>query len=189
MNNTDRRNFLKRACAAGGCFCGFSSLAFSSGNNAESPVSTQEEDKRLLLVQEYLGGLLLNLQESLTEEESRKAIKQLARVHYAYLNMDEFLKPYENNLEGFIGMIEKEWGWNITWDKSAGTIVADENKPNCVCPMINHKTGIKPGALCYCSEGFSELMFSTVVGHPVKAEVIASVHRGAPTCKYQIHLS
>jgi hypothetical protein len=100
--------------------------------------------------------------------------------------MVEFLKPYNNNLEGFIGFIEKEWGWKMTYDKSTQIIIADENKNNCVCPMINHKTGIKPGALCYCSEGFSELMFTNVIGKPVTASVISSIHRGDKSCKYKI---
>lgn len=43
--------------------------------------------------------------------------------------------------------------------------------------------------LCYCSEGFAELMFSKVVGHPVKAEVIRSIHRGAASCAYQIDIN
>lgn len=185
-----RKEFFRKACVTGACFCGFSSLAFSANNNTEpSSSSSEEEDKRLTLVQEYLGGLLLNMQENLTEEENRKAIKELALVHYKQLNMDEFLKPYENNLDSFIGFIEKEWGWKVTYDKTTQIILADENKSYCVCPMINQKSGIKPGALCYCSEGFAEKMFSTVAGHPVKATVISSIHRGNDRCKYEIRLS
>ncbi|HLP15676.1 MAG TPA: hypothetical protein VK470_05425, partial [Bacteroidota bacterium] len=86
-----RKEFFKKACLTGACFCGFSSLAFSANNNTEPSASGEEEDKRLTLVQEYLGGLLVNMQANLSEEENRKAIKQLARVHYAQLNMDEFL--------------------------------------------------------------------------------------------------
>jgi hypothetical protein len=181
-----RKDFFKKACLTGACFCGFSSLAFSASDSTGPFAPTEEEDKRLTLVQEYLGRLLLNMQENLTNEENRKTIKQLACVHYAQLNMVEFLKPYNNNLEGFIGFIEKEWGWKMTYDKSTQIIIADENKNNCVCPMINHKTGIKPGALCYCSEGFSELMFTNVIGKPVTASVISSIHRGDKSCKYKI---
>lgn len=186
---TNRRQFIEKTCLTGACFCGFSSLAFSAENRPESFISTEEEYKRLTLVQEYLGGLLLNMQENLTEDENRTAIKQLATVHYAQLNMDEFLKPYENNLDGFITFIGKEWGWKVTYDKSTQIILADESKNNCVCPMISHKTGIKPEALCYCSEGFSERMFSKVIGKSVKATVVSSIHRGDPTCKYQIELT
>lgn len=183
----NRRSFFKKACLSGACFCGFSSLVFSSNNKLS--VSSQEEDKRLALVQEYLGELLLNMQANLSEEENQKAIKQLAQIHYAKLNMDEFLMPYENKIDAFIEFIGKEWGWKVTYDKSTQTIVADENKRECVCPMINHKTGIKPGALCYCSEGFSEKMFSKVAGRIATAKVISSIHRGNDRCRYEIKLS
>jgi predicted hydrocarbon binding protein len=64
--------------------------------------------------------------------------------------------------------------------------IADENKTKCVCPMVNKEKGVRSSILCYCSEGFAEKMFSTVVGHPVKAKVISSIHRGNNRCKYQI---
>ncbi len=43
-------------------------------------------------------------------------------------------------------------------------------------------------ALCYCSEGFAERMFSIVQGSPVQAIVASSVQRGDPTCVYRIEL-
>jgi hypothetical protein len=184
-----RKEFFKKACLTGACMCGFGSLVLSAKNSSGPSALSEDEDKRLTLVQEYLGGLLLNMQENLDEEENRKNIKQLAQVHYKQLNMDEFLKPYQNNLDGFISFIEKEWGWKITYNKSTQMIIADENKSYCVCPMINHKAGIKVAALCYCSEGFAETMFSKVIGHKVNAKVISSIQRGNDRCKYEISLS
>jgi len=185
----DRKDFFKKACLTGACMCGFGSLVLSAKNSSEPSALSEEEDKRLTLVQEYLVGLLLNMQENLSEEENRKNIKKLAQVHYKQLNMDEFLKPYENNLDGFIGFLEKEWNWKISYDRSSQILIADENKSYCVCPMINQKTGIKAAALCYCSEGFAELMFSKVIGHKVDAKVISSIQRGNDRCKYQIEIA
>lgn len=169
--------------------CGFGSLVLSAKNSTEPSASSEEENKRLLLVQEYLGVLLNNLQDNLDAEENRTIIKQLAQVHYKELNMDEFLKPYKNNLSEFIDFIEKEWDWKVTHNKSAQLLIADENKNFCVCPMINQKAGIRVPALCFCSEGFAEMMFSFVVGHKVKAKVISSIQRGNDRCKYQIELA
>lgn len=186
-----RKDFFKKACLSSACLCGFGPMVFSATMDNREPLSssTEEEDKRLALVQEYLGGLLLNMQENLDEDANRKAIKNLAQVHYKQLNMDEFLKPYENNLDGFMVFIEKEWGWKVTYHKETQLLIADENKSYCVCPMINQQSGIKAAALCYCSEGFAETMFSKVVGHKVNAKVISSIHRGNERCKYEIKLS
>jgi len=48
--------------------------------------------------------------------------------------------------------------------------------------------GLKSTLLCDCSEGFAEKLFSAVVGKPVKAEVVASIQRGAKSCRYRISL-
>lgn len=184
-----RRSFLKQVCLSGACFCGFSSLAFSSHGMPKTSSTAEPDDSRLKLVQEYFGKLLLNIQQNLPENHKRKIIKELSQVHYDNLNMNSVLKPYENNLPNFLNFLEKEWNWKITYNQESKTIIADENKSICVCPMINVKSGIKPEALCYCSEGFAERMFSKVAGKPVSAKVISSIHRGNPTCKYQIQLS
>jgi predicted hydrocarbon binding protein len=184
-----RRSFLKQVCFSGACLCGFSSIAFSVPGTVETVSTVEPNDTRLKLVQEYFGKLLLNIQQSLPEEEKRKIIKELSQIHYDQLNMNEVLKPYQNNLENFLRFLEKEWNWKITYNRESKTIIADENKSNCVCPMIDLKSGIKPEAICFCSEGFAERMFSKVAGKPVSARVISSIHRGNPTCKYQIQLS
>ena len=187
----NKRSFIQRAsCVYGACLCGFSSLAFSAtANDKESPsLPKKEEDERLTLVQEYLSMLLINLQQDNSEKQNRKTIKQLSQIHYKQLKMDEILKPFENNLNGFISFLEKEWGWKVNYNVDAQMLIADENKNYCVCPMIDHKSGIKPRTLCFCSEGFAEQMFSKIVGHPIKAKVIASIQRGDTTCKYQITL-
>jgi hypothetical protein len=187
----NRKSFMQQASCFGACLCGFGSLAFSTPkNNNETPsLRDKEEDKRLLLVQEYLGMLLINLLKNSSDKHNREAIKQLSQIHYKQLNMDEMLKPYENNLNGFVNFLEKDWGWKVNYNIKTQILIADENKNYCVCPMINHKTGIKPGILCYCSEGFAEQMFSKVAGHPAKAKVIASIQRGDASCKYEINLS
>jgi hypothetical protein len=188
----NRRSFMQKAsCISGACLCGFSSFAISAktNNNETSLLSKKDEEEPLALVQEYLGMLLINLQQDNSRKQNRKTIKQLSQIHYRQLKMDEMLKPFENNLNGFINFLEKEWGWKLNYSTDHQLLIADENKNYCVCPMINHKTGIKSGALCYCSEGFAEQMFSKIVGHPVKAKVIASIQRGDTSCKYQVDLS
>lgn len=185
----NRKEFFKTACLSGACLCGFGSLAFSKSNETPADVvSSEEEDKKPDLVKKYLGSLLVNLQENLGEEEKRKIVKNLALIHYEQLNMDRVLEPFYNNLEGFLAFLEKEWNWKVSFDQATQTIVADENKNYCVCPMLNLKSGTQPAAICYCSEGFAEKMFSKVVGKPVSARVISSIHRGNERCIYRIQM-
>lgn len=184
MNN-DRRNFLKKACAAGGCFCGFSFLA---GQKLEAENDPAAEDAQKKLMQEWISVLMVSLDEQTDENLSRQIMKGCARAHYDQLKMDEVLKPFDGDLEKFANFLQDSWGWKVNYDPVNGIIYADENKNYCVCPMVNQQHGLNTGVLCYCSEGFAELMFSKVAGHPVQATVISSIHRGNDRCKYQIKL-
>jgi len=183
--NKNRRNFLKKACVAGGCFCGFSFLA---GQKVEAENNQEAEDAQKKLMQEWISVLMVSLDEQTDEELSRQIMKSCARAHYDQLKMDEVLQPYEGNLEKFASFLEDSWNWKVDFDRENGIIYADENKNFCVCPMVNHQQGLNTGVLCYCSEGFAELMFSKVSGHPVQATVISSIHRGNDRCKYEIKL-
>ncbi|WP_163709487.1 DUF6144 family protein [Mangrovibacterium lignilyticum] len=183
--NKDRRNFLKKACAAGGCFCGFSFLA---GQQVEANNDSAAGDAQKKLMQEWISILVISLDEQTDSEVSRQIMKSCARAHYDQLKMDEVLQPYAGKLEEFINFLEDSWNWKVDFDEESGIIHADENKNFCVCPMVNHQQGLDIGVLCYCSEGFAELMFSKVAGHQVQANVISSIHRGNDRCKYQIKL-
>ena len=183
---TNRRNFIEKACLAGACFCGFTSMV-QAGNRPQNEDAAPDPNK--LLMQDWIATLLLCIDDQEDEASCRKIMKGCAISHYKHLKMDDFLKPYEGNLEKFNSFIEKEWGWKIDYQKDTGILVADENKSYCVCPMINQKIGVKSSIHCFCSEGFAELMFSRVVGRPVKATVISSIHRGNDRCKYEIRIS
>lgn len=182
----NRKEFLKKACLSGACMCGFSSIALFANNVGNQQPTSEPVDSKLLLVQEWVSSLLSNMNEQLSEEELRRALKSCAIVHYNNLKMDNVLSAYIGKLDKFIEFLEKEWAWKVDYDKASKTLIANENKNYCVCPMINHKAGVKPTAICYCSEGFAEKMFSTIAGVPAKATVISSIHRGNDRCKYKI---
>ncbi|MFC0878624.1 hypothetical protein ACE01N_18660 [Saccharicrinis sp. FJH2] len=179
----DRKNFFKQACFAGVCFCGFSSISGLATSNT-SPV----EDNNKQLNQDWLSDLLSNLNQELGEDILRSIIKKSSIVHYNNLNMDALLADYVGDLDKFNTYIESAWGWKIDYNKTAKVLIADENKANCVCPVLEHKKGLNTSAICYCSEGFAEKMFSYVTGGPVTATVISSVRRGDKSCKYKIEM-
>lgn len=179
----DRKGFFKKACFAGVCFCGFGNISGFANNK---PAQAQDENKQLH--QDWLSNLLSNLDQDIDEDVLRKIIKKSSVVHYNNLNMDALLKDYIGDLEKFVKYIESAWGWRIEYDKTAKVLIADENKNYCVCPILEHKKGLNTSAICYCSEGFAEKMFSTVTGVPVAAKVVSSVRKGDQSCKYKIEI-
>lgn len=179
-----RKDFLKRACLAGTCLCGFPSMLKANG-----PTEDTVDDSQQRFFQHWIANLLNAIADTAEEESCRRIIKQAAISHYEHLKMDEILAPYIGKLDDFNKFIENEWGWKIDYRKEDGVIVANENKNYCVCPILNSQQPRKAASLCYCSEGFAELMFSKVAGKKVNATVISSIHRGNDSCIYKIDLS
>lgn len=183
--DTSRRDFVKRACVGAICFCGFGRIAdvrIFSSENAQEVVSQDNMSRRWML------EVLNNLDKNLNEEECRRIIKSASVAHYETMKMEEMLTPYKGKPDEFIRFIEKEWGWKCHYENHKKTLLADENKSYCVCPFMEQVTNKHYSALCYCSEGFAERMFSFIFEHPVKATVISSVQRGDDKCVYRIEL-
>ena len=184
MSNMDRKDFFKKTCLSGLCFCGFSTISGLANNQTETV-----QDKKKQLNQDWLTTLLSNMDHDLDEDVLRKVIKKSAIVHYNNLNMDAMLADYVGDLEKFNKFLEGSWGWRIDYNKATKVLIADENKDSCVCPILEHKKGVDSSVICYCSEGFAEKMFSVVTGVPVTAKVISSVRKGDKSCKYRIEIS
>lgn len=185
MKTLDRKDFIKKACISGACLCGFSSIALAGKKNNENS-EEESEDANLVMIQTWISNLLANVNKNLTTEEKRKIIKSCSIAHYESLEMDEVLSTYAGNLDKFIGFLEEEWGWKVDYNISTKTLIADENKNYCVCPIISTNIKTDSSAICYCSEGFAEKMFSVVSGVSVRATVISSIRKGNDTCKYEV---
>lgn len=182
---TSRRKFIKHACVAGACLCGFGNL-IQAAESVSAVTGDEPLNSNNSLMQDWISTLLLSIDDHEDEAACRKIMKRCAQTHFNHLQMDVLLKEYKGDLSRFITFIEQKWGWKIDYQQKAGVLLADENKNYCVCPMVNKEKGVKSSILCYCSEGFAELMFSTVIGHKVKASVISSIHRGDSRCIYRI---
>ena len=184
----NRKDFLKKVCLSGACLCGFGSLAFSKQAVDTDEINSQEQAPKIALLQEWKSNLLLNANIELNEESARKLIKQTAGVPYKNLKWDTVLAEYKGDLDKFTVFLREKWGWKVDYDKEKRILIADENKNYCVCPIAVHKKDKDSSAICYCSEGFAEKMFSLVSGVQVQAEVIASIRKGDTSCKYKIVL-
>ena len=184
--NLNRKDFLKKACITGACFCGFGRIGFVNANEFKPNATELEIDVGKHLIQGWTANLLMNLSSEIEPEKFRNLIKKNAIIHFNELKMNDMLVDYIGNPDKFIGFISEKWDWKIEFDKASGILIADENKSHCVCPMVNQAEGIGSSVMCNCSEGFAEKMFSLVFGHPVEAHVISSVLRGDASCKYKI---
>ena len=119
--------------------------------------------------------------------EMDDAIKSCSKVHYDALDMDEMLKPFIGQPEAFCDFLRDKWHWIVIMDSDGKHLIADENKADCVCPLVKTGAASSPN-LCKCSEGFAERMFSKVFARPVRTRVKESILRGGSHCVYEIIL-
>lgn len=163
-----------------GCFT-------ARGGQAESGISSADDQSKPL-AEQWLGKLLSNMGDELNEETLRSVLKSCSIAHFDDLKMDELLSPYKGKVDAFIKFLEDEWGWIINFDETSNVLIADENKEHCVCPVVEYDKGVDSSALCYCSEGFAERMFSIIWEKPVSARVISSIRRGDMRCCYEVNV-
>ncbi len=183
---TTRRGFIK-GCAGLACACWFGSIFdfTARGNEVENkPEINRDEAFALQWISELLDSLTKN---NIPESQLRNIVKSTSLAHHDLLNVPEMVKPYIGKPDEFVEFLQNSWGWVVNDDRSKRMLIVDENKPVCVCPLLKNVSDKLFPALCYCSEGFAEKMFSYVYEHPVEVTVEASVQRGNPSCIYHIH--
>lgn len=117
----------------------------------------------------------------------RDAMRAASEYHYRQLGIEAELDSLSGSIDALFSMLTEKWGWIIEYDSENGVIIADENKPDCVCP-IKRVCKNASSLLCDCSAGFAERLFSRALRRPVKTEILSSVIRGDASCKYKITL-
>jgi hypothetical protein len=188
--DTGRRTFLRRATLAGFCACASSGAEAvvapagatgTAGAGAGHQAASQPEP----MAKKWVATLLPLLAVG-GRDQARQAIRACWPAHFESLGIQPTLDKFHGNLDGFLRHLQAEWGWVVSYSPDQGVILVDENKPACVCPVVPKNHAGDLGLICFCSEGIAERMFSDVVGHPVRAQVVASILRGDRSCKYRI---
>lgn len=139
------------------------------------------------LISDWLSQLLNRIDNGLSPETKANLLKGCVLAHYQHLNMEHTLAPYKGDLPAFLHFLSKAWHWKVEYNQDSQTIIADENKNFCVCPLVQRRM-VNTSVLCSCSEGFAERMFAAVLDQPVKASVTQSVLRGNASCVYTIQI-
>jgi hypothetical protein len=146
------------------------------------------ENQDLQFLSRWVSQILDQADDQLPLEAKTALLRGCAQAHYQALDMDQVIAPYRGNLAGFLTFLNNAWGWKIDYDAGRGILTADENKSECVCPLVRCGAVKDQPLLCACSEGFAARMFGGVTGKPVQAQVIRSVMKGDPSCVYQVHI-
>jgi hypothetical protein len=146
------------------------------------------ENQDFQFLSSWVHQILDQVDDQLPQEAKTALLRGCAQAHYQWANMDQVIAPYRGNLAGFLTFLNGTWGWKVNYDAGRGIITADENKSECVCPLVRGGAVKNQPLLCSCSEGFAVRMFGGVTGKPVQARVLRSIMKGDPSCVYEVQI-
>jgi len=142
-----------------------------------------ELDRRI--IRDWLAILVGQISERQGRNGTPVDLRICAGAHYDAIHMEETIGALKGDLPRFIEFLESRMNWIVRHDAEARTIIADENKPDCVCPLSREGLLTDP-ALCECSRGFAEKMFGYVLETKVEASVVESILRKGTHCVYKV---
>jgi len=142
-----------------------------------------ELNKRI--IRGWLTILLNQSTRADTHTDGAVNLKACAAAHYRAIRMDELLEELKGDLPGLIQFLRTKLNWIVEHDPVARTVTANENKPDCVCPLYQEGLLSDP-MLCECSKGFIERMFAQVLEHEVQASIVESILRKGARCIYKV---
>jgi len=178
----DRKEFIKKTIGLGiaSSFLPFFSRNGSSQSSSqkleETPMNENERFK-----QAWLKSLMTNMDAQLEEEQRIKLMESCGR-DCARRGAIQMATSCKGDLEKFAKTLGKFVGIRI----EANTVHIEYDK--CYCHLVREGPETLSNTWCNCSVGWIKEMFETVVERPVEVQLLQSIKRGDPVCKFIVRL-
>jgi hypothetical protein len=183
----DRKEFIKEACWLG-IACG-GSMLFADPKAAAQPAEAKQDssasERGRKLREAWIVTLMENMEKTLDEATRRNLMGQCGRACARRGPLYETAKLYRGDAAKFVETVGSRIGRDLCNIKDN---VIHWGYPRCYCELVAEGPARLPDSYCFCSVGWVEEMFETVLGKPVKVELLQSVKRGAPDCRFTIRI-
>ncbi|MBN1285500.1 MAG: GyrI-like domain-containing protein [Anaerolineae bacterium] len=175
-----------------------------------------DSDSPSLARAEWVKGAMERLDAAVEDEETRRAI-MLNRLHgYPPPRIEEVRLEYERlgDIDKLIEVMradrsvggERSWYEQMRREGNIIYVTKDPSNPEghreaadpvekranyCYCPviqaLIRAQANISP-TFCYCGAGWSKQLWESILGQPVRVEVVRSVAQGDEDCTVAVHI-
>lgn len=194
----DRNEFLSTSLKAGVC-CGAVAFlrdraAFAEGvapaakAPAEPKPSASPPEKRVDFAKTWVKRFM-DILDSRLDEETRKGImEENGRVCFcgAHGEFDPSSPPPD--LDRWHADMEKRLGPENFRREGKTFFFSYGKNPGgyCLCPVVEDGPPELSPTYCHCSVGYVRELFRRAIRTPLDVELLASVHRGDPACRFKI---
>jgi len=176
----DRKGFMKKSSI--GLFAGF--FASRGGTARAQSDEKPAEDKTKSFRHAWIRSLVGHMDARL-EEGQRTVLMESCGRECARRGAVKMAEPFKGNVDGLLAELEKHLGKDHAAREGDHAFLQYDQ---CYCPMVAGMEEKLSGTWCQCSRGWVLEMFETAAGKPVKVELLQSILKGDPVCRFKIGL-
>jgi hypothetical protein len=174
-----RKEFIKTACGLG-----LAGSAAALGVQAQTTPAKPEKARdrfKEAWVKELMDGM-----EKIVDPETRgRLMNACGRACARRGGMLKTAEKFKGDVAGYVAAVGPQVGKDLC--RMEGETV-HWGYPRCYCELVADGPERLPETYCLCSAGWVQEVFERVAGHPVRVEVVQTIKRGAPDCRFLVRL-
>ncbi|MBM3297995.1 MAG: hypothetical protein FJY83_10420 [Candidatus Aminicenantes bacterium] len=184
-----RKEFFKTA-ALGCLACGGMLLPAEAEGRSQSDAQTSEAEAKARehakrFKQAYLLALMENMEKQLDENTRRALMESCGRACARRGGLLKTAEACRGDVQKFVAAFAKLVGPELAFVEGE---TVHWGYPRCFCELVADGPERLPETYCRCSVGWVKEMFETVMGKPVRVDLVQSVKSGASSCRFLIHI-
>jgi hypothetical protein len=183
----NRKDFLKASLCLG-ALCGATPADADEKPPAEKPAPAAGPANpcagAMGYARHWVKDLIDQADATLTEPQ-RKALLEARGRSCARSGGAKRAASFKGKLDEWLEELRKHMGPDAA--KRTGDVVTI-TYPKCLCPLVSDFQEPLSASYCFCSAGWLEEVYETVSGGPVGVEILETVKRGGPRCRFEVRL-
>ncbi len=150
---------------------------------SEGEAAAREHERRFK--QAYLLTLMENMEKQLDEKTRTSLMESCGRACARRGGLLKTAEACRGDVRKFVAAFAKLVGEEMAFIEGE---TVHWGYPRCFCELVADGPDRLPETYCRCSVGWVKEMFEIVTEKPVEVELVQSVKRGAPTCRFLIRI-
>ena len=175
-----RKEFLKKAACG---LAGGAAILKTPARSQDAPEKKKTPGEAFK--EAWVATLMENMDKDVEPATRETLMNDCGRACARRGGSTKMAEKVRGDLAGFVkafgDMTDKNL-WGIEGD------VVRVGYPKCYCELVAEGPERLPDSYCLCSAGWLLEMFGIVVGKPVKVDVVQTIKRGAPDCRFIVHI-
>ncbi len=160
-------------------------LCVSPTCNAQQAAPSQALSPQDRFRQAWVKALIETMDAQLDGPEKIKLLESCGRACAQRGSLPSLRQAANGDVDALVKALEAHVG--------AGNVRRDGNLihlryAKCYCPLVADGPERLPDSYCNCSRGWVLEVFGAITGKPVTVDLISSIRRGGPDCRFEIRI-